>query len=726
MRTPFGHRPLPGRLLDRLLEAEAGRFSLWLAPAVVAGVVLYFALPAEPPPWAGPVAAGVLLAASTALRRRLALYPCALLAAASLGLAAASLATWRAAPMPSLPHRAVTITARVAEVELLPQGRRLVLAGARLGGAAPLARNIRVRLRNDDATPLTAGSRISVRALLFAPSPPAWPGGWDLQRDAYFSNLAGYGFALGKVTVLGATSAGLFARLRSTIRARVAAAVPGVPGAIAATLLTGAAIGIPPADRAAFAASGLAHLLAIAGLHIGILMGLVFLAVRLALALSEHASLFWPTKSLAALAALAAGGFYMELTGAHLPIERSFLMASLVVLALLAGRRALSMRGLMLAMAGLAALEPQAVPGPSFQMSFAAVLALIAGYRALEPALARLGTDPRWHRRALRHVVMLLTTSLLAGSASAPFAAWHFGRMQVYFVLSNVFAVPLTAAWTMPLGLVSLMLMPLHLERLALVPMGWGCAATLAIARFFAGLPAASLAVPHAPPWGLLLVALGLTWLCLWRSRLRLAGLALLAAGLASAWLVRPPDLLVARNTVAVRRGAQVLTATIHGRQAFTLEQFQVRLPGPQAPLDCPGTTCPLAPGATLLLASASPCPQGLVIAFATVACGPGTTLIDAAAIGRSGSVAIWLGPRPTLLTDLAVRGDRPWVILGTTPRRPGARRASVQARVPVPVGGVRRIRGGSPVGGSRVPIAPAAPHPGRQAAPAPPMAPSE
>ena len=682
MRTPFDHRPLPGRLLDRILEAEAGRFSLWLAPALVAGVAIYFALPAEPPVWAGAAAAIALLAASVALRRRLAVYPLALLAAAAVGVAAGSMATWRAAPMPGLPHRAVSIAARVAEVELLPQGRRLVLAAASLDGAAPLARAIRVRLRNDDPAPLAAGSRISVRALLFAPSPPAWPGGWDLQRDAYFSNLAGYGFALGKVTVLGTARAGFFARLRTTIRARVAAAVPGVPGAIAATLLTGAAIGIPPADRAAFAASGLAHLLAIAGLHMGIVMGLVFLATRLALAASEHASLFWPTKPIAALASLAAGGFFMELTGAHLPIERSFAMASLVVLALLVGRRALSMRGLMLAMAGLAALEPQAVPGASFQMSFAAVLALIAGYHALEPAFARLAADTRWHRRALRHVAMLFTTSLFAGSASAPFAAWHFGRMQIYFVLSNLFAVPLTAIWTMPLGLLSLALMPLHLEHFALVAMGWGCAATRAIARFFAGLPAASLAVPHAPLWGLLLVALGLAWLCLWRSRLRLAGIPMLAAGLVSAWLVRPPDLLVAHDTVAVRQRGAVLTATIHGRQAFTLAQFQVALPGPQAPLHCAGTSCPLGPGATLLLAAA-PCPKGLVIAFATASCGAAATLIDATRLGRGGATAIWLGRTPRVLTDRAVRGDRPWVVLGTATRP--QRSAAQPALFPTP-----------------------------------------
>ncbi len=675
MRAPPDRRSLR-RLLDRLLEAEAGRFSLWLAPSVVAGVALYFDLPFEPPPWLGAAAALPLLAAAIALRHRLTAYPFALLAAASLGFAADSLATWRAAPIEPLPHRATTVRARVAEVELLPKGRRLVLAHPAIGGAAPLARDIRVTLRASDTTTITAGSTLRLRAILFRPSPPAWPGGWDLQRDAFFANLAGYGFILGKPTLLGTAPAGFFAGLRGLIRARVAAAVPGPPGAIAATLLTGTEIGIPPANRAAFAASGLAHLLAIAGLHIGIVMGLVFLAARLLLALWEYASLFWPTKALAALASLAAGAFYMELTGAHLPIERSFAMASLVVLALLAGRRALSMRGLMLAMAALALWQPEAVMGPSFQMSFAAVLALIAGYRALERHLAPLGTDRRLHRRLLHHIVLLATTSLLAGGASTPYAAWNFGRMQIYFVLSNLLAVPLTALWTMPLGLLSAALMPLHLERPTLIAMGWGTAATLAIARFFAHLPAASIAVPHAPAWGLVVTSLGLAWLCLWRSRLRLAGFPAIALGVLSAWLIHPPDLIIAPNTLALRHGGQVLTATLHGRQAFTLEQIGQALPWRQSALPCAATACTLGPGVTLLRGQA-PCPAStipantvparIVISFAPVTCGPGSTVIDPATLQHTGAVAIWLGRHPALVTDREVRGTRPWVQLGPT-----------------------------------------------------------
>ena len=356
-----------------------------------------------------------------------------------------------------------------------------------------------------------------MRALLRPPSPPSYPGGWDLQRDAFFAGYAGYGFAIGTSECLAREPpSGLSAwmqRVQEAIAERIRARLPGTDGAVAATLMTGVPSAIPEADREAFRASGLAHLLAVAGLHIGAVMGLAFALTRALLAVSERTALFWPTKQVAAGAALAAGGFYMVLTGMHVPILRSFAMASLVTLAALLGRRAVSLRGLALAAMALIVLEPQEVPGASFQMSFSAVLALIAGYEALRPWLRRLHGDGALWRRVAGHLAALALTSLLAGGASAPFGAYHFGRLQVYFVVANMVAVPITALWVMPLGLLALALMPLGLEGPALGAMGWGVRAVVLIARNVTAWPLAVVPIPHMPGWGLALVGVGLACL---------------------------------------------------------------------------------------------------------------------------------------------------------------------------------------------------------------------
>jgi competence protein ComEC len=688
---------LPDWLLAVLL-AQRGRYALWLPVCMGSGVLLYFALRAEPPVWAGlavlaPAASGAAIARPLPVLRGTLL----MLAAAALGFASAQFATLRALPVDALPRKSAWMTGTVLGVETLPLGSRILLGEIRLDGAdAPLARALRIRLRAGD-TAAQAGDTVRLRALLRPPSPPAYPGGWDLQRDAFFTGLGGYGFALGQSQMVAPGSPSGFARrvqaLRDTIARRIEAVLPLDRAGIAATLLTGNASDIPAADHQAFRDSGLAHLLAVAGLHIGIVMGLIMALVRTSLAASERAALFWPVKEIAAVAALAAGGAYMLLTGMHVPIMRSFAMACLFTLALLAGRRAVSLRGLALAAVALMLFEPAQVPGVSFQMSFSAVLALIAGYEALRPYLHRLYGHGGMGRRFALHLMALALTSLLAGVASAPFGAYHFGRIQLYFIPSNMVAVPLTAFWVMPAGLIALALMPLHLEALALVPMGWGIAAILWVARTASGWPDSTLPAPPIPDWGIIVLSLGMAWLGLWRGRVRLAGIALIAVGLVSPALYRPPDLLVSADAslIALRTPARVYVEAGQGAPAFTLDAWTQFWGLPEAAMPGNGTaaaeavacdpeSCLLRSpyGGTALLARRTPtaddCSAAQVLVAAEPArwrC-PGLPLVDRFTVWRQGATAIWLdagGPR--IITDRGVRGVRPWV---PPPPRPHAK----------------------------------------------------
>ncbi len=667
------------------IAAERGRFALWLPVFMAAGVAGYFALTFEPPWWIGPLGFAAALALGRLAMIRV---PSAVVAAAALGFASAQISTLRAPELADIPRRATIVTGTVRAVEQLPQGRRITLEKPRFDDAAPAARTVRLRLRAGDEVPIATGDTVRVRALLMQPAPPAYPGAWDLQRDAYFSGIGGYGYALNPAErvaeALPSGAAGWLQWLREAIAARLMASLPGNEGGIAATLLTGATASIPEADRAAFRNSGLAHLLAIAGLHIGIVMGLVFGAVRLALALSERAALYWRTKEIAALAALAAGGGYMLLTGAHVPIVRSFAMAALVTLGVIVGRRALSLRGLALAMAAIILLAPNEVVGVSFQMSFSAVLALIVGYDLMQPWLVRLKGDGSWRRRLLGTIAALALTSALAGTFSAPFAAYHFGRIQIYYVIANMVAVPLTALWVMPAGLIALFLMPLHAEALALMPMGWGIDAVLWVARTVSSWPAAVLAVPHMPGWGLLLVSLGIAWLGLWRTRVRLAGIAAIAAGLFSMALDRPPDLLVSADArlIAVRTADGVFVQKLSGASRFTLDAWlqlwaeaaALPMPASGAAADgavaCTAAACTLRPrgsAASLLRSAAdgSACSAPLLVSAEPIRllCPDDVKKIDRFSVWRDGAYAAWLDPAGVrLLSDREDRGDRPWV----------------------------------------------------------------
>ena len=664
------------------VEAERGRFVPWLAVCMGAGVAGYFARTTEPAWWAGLLACGIALGAVVLARHTLVARGVALCGlAAAMGFASAQAGTGRAAGPAPLPMRAVVLTATVRAVEALPEGRRVVLQQAVWNDAVPLARTLRVRLRTNDPVLPEAGDTLRVRALLRPPAPPAYPGGWDLQRDAYFAGLAGYGTALGPVEVVARTSPGIAAwlnGLRDGVAARVMAGLPGAAGAVSATLLTGGTAAIPAPDRAAFRDSGLAHLLAVAGLHIGIVMGLFVGLTRFGLALWERAALHWPCKTIAALAGLAGGGGYLLLTGGHLPILRSFIMASLVTLGLVLGRRALSLRGLALAAFGLMVAMPHEVMGVGFQMSFSAVLALIAGYEALRERLARL-----YQRRFVHHVTSLALTSLLAGSASAPFAAYHFGHFQLYFIVANLLAVPLTALWVLPAGLVALALMPFGLERLALIPMGWGVDVILAIAHGVSDLPAATVALPAMPGWGLCAFALGLAWLSLWRTRPRLLGVVPMLAGVLSPLLTVPPDLLMSPDAklIAVREGGYWAQGPGGGFLRSSWEDHLASGPIQSIvtgrPAICTADRCDLLrDGQLLRLArgAARPGCEGVTLFVsaepARDVCPRGVSYLDRFSVWRNGAHAVWLGPGGvTIVSDRAYRGDRPWVPPVPAPR---------------------------------------------------------
>ena len=125
---------------------------------------------------------------------------------------------------------------------------------------------------------------------------------------------------------------------------RVLAAVPGPAGAIVAALLTGEQGTVPPDVMEWMRDSGLAHLLSVSGLHVGLVATIVFVAVRRSLALVPRIALRHPIKKWSALAAFVAITLYMLFVAPGVPIQRAWLMTSVVLFAIVIDRTAISMR----------------------------------------------------------------------------------------------------------------------------------------------------------------------------------------------------------------------------------------------------------------------------------------------------------------------------------------------------------------------------------------------
>ncbi|MEC7674198.1 MAG: ComEC/Rec2 family competence protein, partial [Pseudomonadota bacterium] len=128
--------------------------------------------------------------------------------------------------------------------------------------------------------------------------------------------------------------------------------------------------------------------------------------------------------------------------------------------AVVLARVALSLRSLALAAVVVLALSPAALLGPSFQMSFAAAIALVSLFEGPWTArLRRRGEGLSGLTAIAHHGLMVAVSSLIDGLATAPFVAYHFHAMSVVGVLANLLAVPLTALWIMPAGVLALAVM---------------------------------------------------------------------------------------------------------------------------------------------------------------------------------------------------------------------------------------------------------------------------
>src|SRR6266853_3821274 len=240
-----------------------------------------------------------------------------------------------------------------------------------------------------------------------------------------------------------------------------------------------------------------------------------------------------PIKKITAVVTLIVLFCYLMISGAAIPTQRAFIMTGIVFAAILIDRLRLSMRICALAALVVLLLDPASLVGVSFQMSFGAVVALIAVYETWGTRLAYLFHSGSFARKALGYVGAVAVTTLVATMGTEPFAIYHFHHLVLYSPLANVIAVPISAILTLPWGVVACLLMPFGLEKLALVPMGWGIDVTICVAQWVAALPGNVWSMPRLPTSGVVLVALGGSWLCLWQGKWRWWGVLGVAAGMA-------------------------------------------------------------------------------------------------------------------------------------------------------------------------------------------------
>lgn len=548
---------LPAQI-ETVLERERAQLPLFAPVALGAGICAWFALPGQAE-WLAWLLFWIGIAAGLGAIARGGRFSHVFIVGALL-MAAGVLLPWAKALLIGAPPlwRAAIVEMQAGVIAVEPQAARGITRLLLAPDARPdLPAQVRVNVPPDKLAPgLEPGDVVRLRARLMPPPAAALPGSYDYAVRAYFDGIGATGRALGPVRLVtsGREGPGLRERLGVHIRERL----PGPEGAIAVAFANGDQAGISEADANAMRRSGLAHLLSISGLHVSAMIaGVMFLVYRL-LALSPTLALRLPLILIAACAGALAGIGYTLLTGAQVPTVRSCVAALLVVAGLILGREAISLRLIATGALVVMFFWPDAVIGPSFQMSFAAVTAIVALYE-WPRAKALFGPHEEGRlKRMLRGLAALFATGLAVELALVPIALYHFHRAGLMGSLANLVAIPLTSFVVMPAEALALALDLFGLGAPAWWMTGKALGLLLDLAHAVSALPYAVMAMPAVGGTIFAITMAGLIWLMLWRGQLRLIGGAAALAGVALMVLTPTPDLLVTADGrhVAVKTSA--------------------------------------------------------------------------------------------------------------------------------------------------------------------------
>ncbi|MDZ5697755.1 ComEC/Rec2 family competence protein [Chelativorans sp. M5D2P16] len=576
-------------------DAARGAGFLCLPVLLAGGAAVYFALPREPGTGTLVLTIAFLTLLTWQSRRKLLLStPLAAVLVFTVGLGAAKLETLRASTPMVGSDVTTRITGRLVQQERRADGRiRLtidILETERPHLSYPPDR-VRLTARDVPAD-LRPGDGVYGLVRLMSPSGPVRPGAYDFSFTSYFAGRNAVGFFMsGPERVTLDTPAPLLSyparwleRMRGALAERIRSQIGGPEGEIAVAVITGFRAGIPEEINEWLRRAGLAHILAISGLHMALVAATVMVMVRAVSALFPGFSSRVPVKKYAAAAALVMCTLYLCISGAAVAAQRSYVMLAVMLAALICDRAAITMRNVAIAALVIVAWSPHVVVGPSFQMSFAATAALVAGYAAWnhwrqQRATRRPppeGSLPwRLARYGLIFLVGLSATSLIAGTATAIYGVWHFQRVTPLALPANLTAMPVVSVFAMPAAVLAILSMPFGLDGIFLKAMGQAIAAVVAIAEWFSTHSPVD-AVGLIPLTAMLFFTGALLVLVVSTTWLRLLALPLAAAGVVFLAMRQLPHVVITEDATLVGlSGEGALLAVNRTRpNGFTMDDW--------------------------------------------------------------------------------------------------------------------------------------------------------
>lgn len=471
-----------------------------------------------PPVWPLLTAAAVALAALAILGLKGRGLPLGLVAAACLFFAAGHMALWQSAGPPindisrfadNAKHLIMADVVNPAEPK---SGRKHMLARAVSVDGKPAIGGLWISFAQGLTSP-AVGDRFSFSGRLRPIRSMANPGGFDYEEYARRegAGAAAYAGKRGKLAVVGKADISALELALGNLRQRVGGLMDRLAPSDGRGLLRALVLGqrgeLNNRQRDAFGDSGTAHLLAISGMHVGLVWGLWFFLLRVVLAALPWFALRYNAIKAAAVGALIPAAAYAALAGGATPTLRALIMIACLCAAGLINRRYDPIGGLSLAALVVIGIWPDAPLTLSFQLSFTAVGSILL---VSVPISRRVGRVRGKVKRVAAGLASWLAVSTVVGLAVLPLTALDFHTIPWLFLPANVVLIPLVTLVVLPLALLGVavgLIWPaagLTLWTLAQAPADW----SMALAEWFVRIPGA-VSYTAGPGWLAVVLAYG-------------------------------------------------------------------------------------------------------------------------------------------------------------------------------------------------------------------------
>ncbi len=459
-------------------------------------------------------------------------------------------ALFKQAPFLHKTYHFVTLAGKVDQVLWQPSAIRLTITPVYLDKVPVKDRpqKVRIRLNGHQNVP-EQGDYVTLKATLAPPALPFYPDGYSFARKAYFEQIGAVGYATSKMQRIPVHQSSFIEGIRQSILHKIVEQMRKPQSAIAVALVTGEQGLVPRPIRDNYTTAGIVHILSVSGFHMALIAAFIFGLFRFIFCLFPRVCERHNVKKLCALLSLILTFFYLLISGLQVPAIRSFGMIALVLVGLIIGRKVISLHSVFWIGFLILLISPQNLTTASFCLSFAAVIALVAAYEALaKPFQNYFKTKPWYFKYTFGTLLVFLIINLTAHFATAPIAIEQFHRYSNYAIVGNFCSSTLFSFLVMPLLFFAVVGMPFGLEKYPLLFVDYLLEWVGKMTEWICELPKAVVFLPAFTPLGYALILLGGLWLCLWKSKVRLWGLALIAVGLLSWLQFQTPDIMVAQG----------------------------------------------------------------------------------------------------------------------------------------------------------------------------------